>query len=287
MFELIRDIKDMKRRSSALRDEGTGVAFVPTMGYLHEGHLALIRKAAELRPFVVVSIFVNPAQFGPSEDFERYPRDIERDCRLVGEAGGDLVFAPAAADIYPNGYDTYVEVENRSRYLCGASRPGHFRGVATIVLKLFNIVRPDLAVFGEKDYQQLVIIKGLVRDLDLDIDIIGHPIVREADGLAMSSRNKYLSPAERVRALCLYNALQEGSRLHGEGERDAGRIRRAMAEIIEKTGGTVVDYASVVDPDTLEDIETIRDGALLALAVRVGETRLIDNLLLPGPGATR
>lgn len=280
MLEVINTVGLMVKKSSALREGGLAAALVPTMGYLHEGHLALIREAAKLRSLVVVSIFVNPTQFGPGEDFERYPRDMERDCMMIREAGGQIVFAPTVESMYPDGYQTYAEVDELSKYLCGITRPGHFRGVATVVLKLFNIIRPEVAVFGEKDYQQLIIIKRMVKDLNLDVEIVGHPIIREPDGLAMSSRNNYLSKKDRQRALCLYGALQAGREAITAGERDAGQVRKVMKIVVERTVGTLVDYISVVDAETLRSVDRLDGDTLLALAVKIGGTRLIDNMVV-------
>ncbi len=283
MVEIIRDVSEMARRAGVLGREGTGPALVPTMGCLHEGHLSLIRLARSLRPMVVVSIFVNPTQFAPGEDFERYPRALENDCRQVEGAGGRIVFAPTADGMYPPGFQSHVEVDDLTRSLCGPRRPGHFRGVATVVLKLLNIVRPEVAVFGEKDWQQLAVIRRLVRDLNVPVEIVGHPLVREADGLALSSRNAYLSPEERRRALCLYRALQAGRETVRAGEREAQRVRRVMRRIVEETPGTSIEYVAAADPETLAELDRISGPVLLALAVRVGATRLIDNLLV-GPG---
>ncbi|MDK2816559.1 MAG: pantoate--beta-alanine ligase [Moorella sp. (in: firmicutes)] len=250
------------------------------MGYLHEGHLTLARTAREQNDVVIMSIFVNPTQFGPGEDLERYPRDLERDQKLAAAAGVDAIFAPAVAEMYPPGYATYVQVEGLTEVLCGASRPGHFRGVATVVSKLFNIVQPDRAYFGLKDYQQAVVIKRLVRDLNFPVDIITVPTVRESDGLALSSRNKYLSPEERQSALSLYRALNIGADLIRSGERRAAVVREAMAQEILSRPGTRIDYVAVNDAETLEPLDEIKGRVLLALAVWVGNTRLIDNLTL-------
>jgi pantoate--beta-alanine ligase len=280
MPEIIRSVGGMSARSAALRDRREGIALVPTMGFLHEGHLSLIRLARTMRRQVAVSIFVNPTQFGPGEDFESYPRNLDRDVGLAGEAGGTIIFAPAAGEMYPEGFQTHVEAERISKPLCGAFRPGHFRGVATVVLKLFNIVRPEVAVFGEKDYQQLAVIRRFAKDLDLGVEIVGHPIVREPDGLALSSRNSYLSPEDRARAVCLYRALREGAAAVGAGERDAGRVRSLMRGIIGAEQGASIEYAAVADPETLEEVGQVGGKTLLALAVRLGGTRLIDNLLV-------
>ncbi|WP_253256536.1 MULTISPECIES: pantoate--beta-alanine ligase [unclassified Neomoorella] len=265
---------------AAARQQGKSIGLVPTMGYLHEGHLTLARTAREQNDVVIMSIFVNPTQFGPGEDLERYPRDLERDQKLAAAAGVDAIFAPAVAEMYPPGYATYVQVEGLTEVLCGASRPGHFRGVATVVSKLFNIVQPDRAYFGLKDYQQAVVIKRLVRDLNFPVDIITVPTVRESDGLALSSRNKYLSPEERQSALSLYRALNIGADLIRSGERRAAVVREAMAQEILSRPGTRIDYVAVNDAETLEPLDEIKGRVLLALAVWVGNTRLIDNLTL-------
>lgn len=279
-MKIIENIHDMKEASQALRAEGKKIVFIPTMGYLHEGHLSLMRKGREVGDILVVSIFVNPTQFGKGEDFERYPRDIDKDKKLCEGEGVDILFVPSARDIYPDGYQTYVDVEKVTRNLCGASRPGHFRGVATVVTKLFNIVRPDLAIFGEKDFQQLVAIKRLVKDLDMDVDVMGMPIVREPDGLAMSSRNSYLSKEERRAALNIYRALRSAEELFDEGERSAGVILNEAKRVVEIEPMIVLDYLKIVDTETMEDLEIVKDEALLAMAVKIGKTRLIDNIIL-------
>lgn len=278
--QVITKISDMQQKAKALLHAGKVVAFVPTMGYLHEGHLALMREARKRAEVLIVSIFVNPTQFSQGEDFQAYPRDLDRDIGLARREGVDVVFAPGADEVYEEGHQTYVEVERLSAYLCGRSRPGHFKGVATIVTKLFNIVRPHVAVFGEKDYQQLVIIRRLVRDLNIDVSIVGVPTVREPDGLAMSSRNTYLSATERRSALSLFQALQAARKGVAEGVRDAGQIIRNASDLIGSFSGTRIDYIRVCDPDTLDDLARVDGPALMALAVWVGETRLIDNAML-------
>ena len=265
----------------ALRRAMAGdVGFVPTMGYLHEGHLALVRAARQQNTHVVVSIFVNPTQFGPDEDFERYPRDEERDLALLRDERVDAVFMPSVEEMYPPGASTFIDVEGVTEMLEGAHRPGHFRGVATVVAKLFNIVQPRRAYFGRKDAQQLVVVRKLIRDLHREIEIVAVPIVREPDGLAMSSRNAYLSPAERAAALVLSRALRRADELLASGERDAERLRAAMRELIAQEPLAQVDYVSVADPDTLRDLDRIERSALASLAVRIGKTRLIDNVTL-------
>jgi len=267
----------MREWSEAERRAGRRIAFVPTMGFLHRGHLCLVRDAKARGDRLVVSIFVNPTQFGPGEDFSGYPRDFERDCALLESEGVDALFHPSVEEMYPRGGQTRVDVEPLSLSLCGASRPGHFRGVATVVTKLFNIVLPHLAVFGEKDYQQLQVIRRLVRDLSLGVEIVGHLIVREADGLAMSSRNAYLSEAERLAAVCLSRALCKAERLFKRGELSArALVRNALAEI-EKEPLASVEYVRLCDAETLDEIAVIDDAAVLALAVRIGKARLIDN----------
>ncbi|WP_258360637.1 pantoate--beta-alanine ligase [Moorella sulfitireducens (nom. illeg.)] len=279
-MEVLTTIAAIRNFVMAARRQGKSIGLVPTMGYLHEGHLALARKAREQNDVVIMSIFVNPTQFGPGEDLECYPRDLERDQKLAAGAGVDAIFAPGAEEMYPPGYATYVQVEGLTEVLCGASRPGHFRGVATVVSKLFNIVQPDRAYFGLKDYQQAVVIKRLARDLNFPVDIITIPTVREADGLALSSRNKYLSPDERRWALALYRALNTGAALIRSGERRAAVVRDAMAQEILSRPRTRIDYVAVNDAETLEPLDEIRGRVLLALAAWVGETRLIDNMIV-------
>ena len=279
-IRLLREIKEMKTWAERVRREGATIGFVPTMGYFHEGHLALMRRARELADKVVVSIFVNPIQFGPKEDFASYPRDLERDAKLAEEIGVDLLFVPEAEEMYPSGYQTFVEVTELSKPLCGAKRPGHFRGVATVVLKLFNIVRPHLAVFGLKDYQQYLVIRQMVKDLNLDVEIVGHPIVREEDGLAMSSRNTYLTPEERKSATCLYQALVLAERRVREGEREAQRLKDELSRFILSHPYTRIDYIEFCDPETLAPVEHLEGETLLALAVFVGRARLIDNAFI-------
>ena len=276
----VTSIKEMAAIGRALYRLGKSVGFVPTMGYLHEGHLSLVRRAKRENQVVVVSVFVNPTQFGPNEDLDRYPRDLERDARLLEAEGVDYLFTPTAEEMYPEGYSTWVEVENLTEGLCGAKRPGHFRGVATVVTKLFNLVKPTRAYFGEKDFQQLQVIKRLVSDLNLDVEVVGCPIVREPDGLAMSSRNAYLSPEERESAVALYRALQLAKRLFEGGERDAETVKRKVREFLESYPLVKgVDYVEVVSADTLKPVKTIKEGDLIALAVFVGNARLIDNFV--------
>jgi pantoate--beta-alanine ligase len=283
---VVTDIAPLREAVAAARRQGRTIGLVPTMGALHAGHLSLIEAARAETGYVVVSIFVNPTQFGPKEDFSRYPRPLERDLQLCGEAGVDLVFHPEPAVLYPPGYRTYVEVTGLQDVLCGASRPGHFRGVATIVLKLFNLVQPDRAYFGQKDAQQVRILQQMVRDLNVPVEVRVCTIVREADGLALSSRNQYLDAQQRRQATVLHRALAEARRRIEAGERDAAVLRQAMAQCIESTPGAVLDYAAVVDADSLEAPVQLVPGRpiLLALAVKFGATRLIDNLLIADCG---
>ena len=279
-MNVINTIADMSRWSDEQRRTGRRIMFVPTMGFLHDGHLALVRDARRRGDCTVVSIFVNPTQFGANEDFGSYPRDFERDRGLLRQEQVDILFSPSVEEIYPEGFQTHVEVERLSQPLCGAARPGHFRGVATVVCKLFNIIKPHGAVFGEKDFQQLKLIRRLVRDLSMDVEVIGHPTVREPDGLAMSSRNAYLNPAERQAALCLSRSLCRAERSVQRGERSAATIlQRVAAEIVIEPLARL-EYAKICDAESLAELETLNTTAVLALAVRIGKTRLIDNRLL-------
>lgn len=279
-MDTIHSIDEMRGYAARVKAEGKRISFVPTMGFLHEGHVSLIRGARKRGDLCVVSIFVNPTQFGAGEDFQSYPRDLERDTEIARENGVDALFAPGAAEMYPGGYQTYVDVEEITRELCGASRPGHFRGVTTVVAKLFNIVKPDLAFFGEKDYQQLAVIRRMVGDLNMDVEIVGMPIVREPEGLAMSSRNSYLSPDERKSALCLSRAISAAIELYQSGERSVPQLRNEALRIIGKEPAACVDYVELRDGESLAAVETADDGTVLALAVRIGATRLIDNRML-------
>jgi pantoate--beta-alanine ligase len=279
-MQIVEHISDMSQWSEMQRRQRQRIVLVPTMGFLHEGHLCLVRDAKTRGDRVVVSIFVNPTQFAPGEDFASYPRDFERDRRLLEAEGVDVLFHPSAEQIYPAGAQTFVEVERLSLPLCGSLRPGHFRGVATVVLKLFNIVRPQAAIFGEKDYQQLQVIRRMVRDLALDIEIIGHPIVRESDGLAMSSRNSYLNVEERRAAVCLSRALCKAERLFKRGEKSAAPILRLVTTELQKESLAQVEYVKLCDGETLDDVDEIDGRAVLALAVRIGKARLIDNRVL-------
>lgn len=267
-----------------IRQSGKTIAFVPTMGYLHEGHISLMERGRMLAEILVASIFVNPTQFGPGEDLSIYPRDIERDTALSEKAGVDFIFSPTAEELYPEGFETYISQEKLPEHLCGLSRPGHFRGVMTVVAKLFNIVKPHYAVFGEKDYQQLAVIRRMTRDLNFDTGIIGAPTVREPDGLAMSSRNKYLSETDRKSARVLFRCLSEAGRRVAEGETDAGRIIADSETAIRAEPETEIDYIKICHPGTLNDVAAIDQPVVMALAVKVGGTRLIDNLVLFPPG---
>lgn len=278
-MEVIKGVKEMQGICLQKRREGKSIGFVPTMGYLHEGHLSLARAARAENDLVVMSVFVNPLQFGPREDFATYPRDLERDCRLAEEAGVDYVFAPEAEEMYPEGYSTYVEVLGEvTEKMCARSRPGHFRGVTTVVLKLFNIVQPSRAYFGQKDAQQAIVVKKMVRDLNIPLEVITCPVVREPDGLAMSSRNTYLTPEERRQALALYRSLQHGKMLIEGGERDPQRVRQEIMRLLEASPGIRVDYVEVCSADDLSELKEIKGHVLLAAAVYVGRTRLIDNI---------
>jgi pantoate--beta-alanine ligase len=285
--DTVTSIVEMRDRARVLRAEGRRVGFVPTMGSLHEGHLNLVRMAAERADVVVVSVFVNPTQFGPSEDFDRYPRDIAGDSALLADAGCDILFAPTPEEMYPARYATVVHVQRLSERLCGAFRPGHFDGVSTVVAKLFEIVGPSLAVFGQKDGQQVAIIERMVSDLNIDVEIVRGPTVREPDGLAMSSRNSYLTDEERRDAPVLYQALERGRALYAEGERDAAKVLDEMRALIESRPSAEVQYVVAVDSHTLDAVDVLGPGTMLALAVFFGSTRLIDNAVLGpgGPGA--
>jgi pantoate--beta-alanine ligase len=268
------------RKARVLMRQDRRVGLVPTMGALHEGHLSLVRAARAQSESVVVSIFVNPLQFGPNEDLAKYPRTFDRDCELLEREGVDIVFAPSVDDIYPKSAVTYVTVEGMSEKLCGRSRPGHFRGVTTIVAKLFHIVEPELAFFGQKDAAQCAIIRRMVRDLNFPVGIVIGPIVREPDGLAMSSRNAYLSPQERRSALVLYRALCEVKNCFDKGERAAAKLVEAVKQVLSQEPGARMDYLEIVNPDTLDPVPDIQTETLAAVAAFVGGTRLIDNIVL-------
>ena len=277
-MELAATVQEMRALRRAMAGD---VGFVPTMGCLHEGHLSLVRAAAERDGHVIVSIFVNPTQFGPGDDFERYPRHPERDLALLRKERVDAVFLPSVDEIYPEGESTSVDVADLTDVLEGTHRPGHFRGVATVVAKLLHIVQPKRAYFGRKDGQQLVVMRRMVRDLAFDVEIVPAPTVREPDGLAMSSRNAYLSPKERESALVLWLALRKAEELFLAGERDGERLRGAMRAVIVQEPLARADYVSVADPETLRELEQVESSALVSLAVRVGVVRLIDNVTLP------
>jgi len=274
VIETINEMRPLRRQLAA------PVGFVPTMGYLHEGHLALIRRARAENASLVVSIFVNPAQFGPQEDFHSYPRNPQRDLAMLAEERTDVVFMPSVAEIYPPGFNSWVEVGQVTERLEGASRPGHFRGVATVVAKLFDIVQPTRAYFGQKDAQQTIVVKKMVADLAMDLDIVTVPTVREPDGLAVSSRNAYLNPEERPAATVLYRALCLARQLWAQGEKDANNICQQMTALIQKEPRAAIDYVSIADPETLEELQIVKPPALASLAVKIGSTRLIDNVVL-------
>jgi len=279
-MQVVRKIEGMQEISDRLRQEDKRIGFVPTMGYLHEGHLSLVRKAKDLCDSVVVSIFVNPTQFGPGEDFERYPRDEEGDKSKLEQEGVDFLFIPEIRDMYLLGYQTYVDVTEVSKGLCGDFRPGHFRGVATVVAKLFNLVKPHVAIFGEKDYQQLLVIKRMAKDLNFDIKIIPGRTVREEDGIAMSSRNTYLSPEARKKATVLYRSLRKGKELFDSGERDVSTLSQTIRKEIESEEDVTLQYVEIRDAETLERIERVNRPAAIAVAAIIGSVRLIDNIII-------
>ncbi|MCP4718626.1 MAG: pantoate--beta-alanine ligase [Desulfobacteraceae bacterium] len=282
-MEILKTKKLMQQWSKARKKKGKTICFVPTMGYLHQGHISLLEKGKSLCDELVLSIFVNPSQFGPNEDLDAYPMDIENDLRLATDAGVTAVFLPQKEEIYPNNFQTRISLDSLPHHLCGKSRPVHFGGVATVVTKLFNIVMPDVAVFGKKDYQQFQIIRQMVCDLDFDIDILGGEIVREPDGLAMSSRNAYLTADLRESALSLSRSISMAEQSIARGEKNPSVIQRAIISFIQGFPQTKVDYISICDPETLESVGVIDKQVLLALAVQVGKTRLIDNVLIDLP----
>jgi pantoate--beta-alanine ligase len=277
-MKIIRGIKALRREIA--KSKARGVGLVPTMGALHEGHLSLIRRCLRENGFTIVSIFVNPVQFAPQEDFRKYPRPFRRDREICRRAGVDAIFYPRAKDMYPGDFETFINVEGLSGLLCGKSRPGHFLGVATVVAKLFNIVRPDTAYFGQKDAQQAIIIKRMARDLDFPVKIKVLPTVREKDGLALSSRNAYLSPNERKDAAVLFQSLKLAGDLIREGQMDPERILSAMRLLVHKKKSVRIDYIAIVDPETLQPVRKISGSCIIALAVWIGGTRLIDNVIL-------
>lgn len=275
-MKVISSIEEIKK----IKRDNISIGFVPTMGYLHEGHISLIKKAKEENDIVITSIFVNPTQFGPNEDFEKYPRDESRDLQKCEENGCDIVFLPQVDEMYPDSFLTFVQVEELGKGLCGKSRPTHFRGVTTVLTKLFNIVKPDRAYFGQKDAQQLVIVKKMVEDLNMDVEIIGCPIVREADGLAISSRNTYLSPEERNDALFLNKSLKLAKNIIENGEKNICTIKDKIEQTILSGNNNTIDYIEFVDTKTLNPVSEIKDNVLIAIAVKVGKTRLIDNIVV-------
>ena len=279
-MKTITSIKQMQNKANQLRGQGDRIGFVPTMGFLHEGHLSLMRTAEKENDILVVSIFVNPTQFGPGEDFQAYPRDLDRDARLCREAGTDILFVPSADEMYPENFRTTVEVSGLTEVMCGLSRPGHFTGVTTIVAKLFATVKPRRAYFGLKDYQQYKVISRMADDLNMGVEVVGISTVREPDGLAMSSRNAYLSDEERKSALALYRSFGEVDRLLQEGVTRAAELKAAIRDMIESEPHTTVDYVQIVDPENLSPLETVDGKALLALAVEIGKARLIDNAII-------
>jgi pantoate--beta-alanine ligase len=276
-MRIIKSVKQMQSFSTSLRMDGKKIAFVPTMGYFHEGHLSLMKEAKKMADCLVVSIYVNPTQFGPKEDFSKYPRDLDRDLKMAESVNVDVIFYPPDNEMYPANYQTHVDVEKVTQNLCGMSRPGHFRGVATVCNKLFNIVKPDFAVFGKKDFQQFVTIERMVDDLNMDIQIIGSPTVRESGGLAMSSRNKYLNKDERKSALTLFKALKLAQKLYSNGEKKSSVIIAEVEKLIKRAPFTAIDYIKICDTRTLNDADKIKNQSVIALAVKVGNTRLIDN----------
>ena len=281
---VLQRIKDMKAFSHERKAAGVTIGLVPTMGYLHEGHLSLVRECRANADATVVSIFVNPAQFGPNEDLQSYPRDLRQDVEMVKREGVDVVFAPPDYEMYPPGYRTFVEVHELQDRLCGRTRPGHFRGVCTIVLKLFNIVRPDIAFFGWKDAQQLIILRKMAKDLNLDVKVEGIPLVRDAEGLALSSRNSYLSAKERRAALVLSKGLREAEAMARAGEKSAKALISKVIETIREEPLACIDYVDIVSMDDFAPLERIDGDALIALAVHIGKTRLIDNIRISDKG---
>jgi len=276
-MKVVETIAEMRRLRPGLTEP---VGFVPTMGYLHDGHLALVKQARAENPSVVVSIFVNPTQFGPQEDLASYPRDTQRDLALLEKEKTDIVFMPSATEMYPPQFNSWVEIGKVTERLEGASRPGHFRGVTTVVAKLFNIVQPTKAYFGQKDAQQAIVIRKMVADLNMNLEIVTCPTVREPDGLAMSSRNIYLNPEERQAAVVLYQALNLAQQLWSQGEKDAEKLRQEMTELIQKQPLATIDYVSVANTETLDELDEVKPPALVSMAVKIGKTRLIDNVVL-------
>jgi pantoate--beta-alanine ligase len=280
MIRLIETIKEIRSFVQAAKGRGETVGFVPTMGAFHQGHLSLMRQAKKACDAVVVSIFVNPLQFAAGEDYDRYPRQMTKDLRMAESEKVDVLFAPSVAEMYPKGFATYVDQNDLPVKMCGAFRPDHFRGVMSVVSKLFSIVKPDMAFFGQKDYQQYLIIKRMATDLNLDVDVRVLPTVREEDGLAMSSRNVYRGPKQRKDATCLHRALQRAEEMIGAGESSATRVAAEMKRVIHRVKGARVDYIAIVNSDTLEPVKEIKGKSLIAAAVRIGKARLIDNILV-------
>ena len=278
-MQIVATVEEVRAQVRAWRQEGLSVGLVPTMGYLHEGHKSLIDKAVEQNDRVVVSVFVNPIQFGPGEDLATYPRDLDRDAALCENAGANLIFHPESENMYFDDFCTYIDMDGLTKGLCGKTRPTHFRGVCTVVGKLFNIVQPDRAYFGQKDAQQLAVIRRMVRDLNFNLEIVGCPIIREEDGLAKSSRNTYLSPEERKAAVILHKGLTCGEELANQGEKNANVVKAAIREVIESEPLAKIDYIEIVDFDNMQEIETLERPFLAAVAVYIGKTRLIDNFI--------
>lgn len=278
-MQVIKTVQELKTFVDKQKKEGKTIGLVPTMGYLHEGHQSLMRNARKENDIVIVSNFVNPIQFGPNEDYDSYPRDLEHDIEKASSQQVDIMFVPSVEEMYPQNYASYVNVEGLTDNLCGAQRPGHFRGVCTVVLKLFNLTKATRAYFGKKDIQQLMIIKRMVKDLNLDIEIFGVDIVRESDGLAKSSRNKYLSETEREQAIALHEALELAKSMIEQGETKSEVLHRAMQNVFEKLPCTI-DYIKIVDCETLQDSESVEKPSIIALAIKFGNTRLIDNMLI-------
>ena len=279
-MKIVSSVEEVRNQVKEWRKQGLTVGLVPTMGYLHEGHQSLIKASVENNDRTVVSVFVNPIQFGPNEDLATYPRDLDRDSKLCEETGADLIFHPEKENMYDDDFCTYIDMDSVTKNLCGKTRPTHFRGVCTVVGKLFNIVAPDRAYFGQKDAQQLAVIRRMVRDLNFDLEIVGCPIIREDDGLAKSSRNTYLSEDERKAALVLSRSLKEGKALIESGEKDAKKVVDSIRKVIETEPLAKIDYVEAVDFDTIEPIEKIKNNTLVAIAVYIGKTRLIDNIII-------
>lgn len=279
-MQIVKTVEDVRRQVKVWREQGLSVGLVPTMGYLHEGHKSLIDAAVQQNDRVVVSVFVNPIQFGPNEDLATYPRDLEHDAAICEEAGADLIFHPQPEEMYYDDFCTYIDMDNLTKGLCGKTRPTHFRGVCTVVGKLFHIVGPDRAYFGQKDAQQLAVIRRMVRDLNFPLQIVGCPIVREEDGLAKSSRNTYLSPEERKAAVILHKGLTKGEEMVKAGERDARKVKKAICDIIASEPLAKIDYVDIVDFDNIQEKEVLEGSVLAAVAVYIGKTRLIDNFII-------